>query len=180
MLDVVDAQSGVRASERLLDFAPVDRGDPHPELRLRCFAVEPIPEQAGGMKDFNRADRRRCITVVQYDDRDIQKAGRRSWWVTLLRSAFRHRRLLTRVAHFPFYPWPFAFTFELDRFPQTDQSADRIQDERDLRDAGNNEGMNNNCAAERGSSPDGIIHILTRRYGVQCDDTPLSSNAGLN
>ena len=50
------------------------RGGPYPKARLLCFAVQPIPEQAGGMKDLDRCDRRRRIAGFEQNDRNIQHA----------------------------------------------------------------------------------------------------------
>jgi hypothetical protein len=47
----------------------------------------------------------------------------------------------------------------LDRLPQTNERADRIQDERYARNSGNDKGLGNHRATKEGRAPDGIIHI---------------------
>src|SRR5262249_42817732 len=72
-LDIVDR--ALRHKTQIAEaghLAPINRGDLHSESRLLSLAMEPIPKQAGRMKDFDRHNRRRCITGLKKDDRHIQ------------------------------------------------------------------------------------------------------------
>ena len=170
------AQSGV-SSERAggLHFASIDRRSPHAESRLQRFTVEPVPDHAGRVKDFDRGNRRRCVAIFQYDDRDVQTAVVASGGCHFVRSAFRHRRLLTHVAHFPFYPWPFAFTFSSigSHKPTRAPTESRMSAIRAMPETTKGWAITvpPRAVARRTAS----FTLLTRTYGVQCDGMPCSS-----
>ena len=58
----LSAHSGVRPSEhRLVTPRPSIEATRTLKRGLQSLTMKPVPQQAGGVKDFDRRDRRRCI-----------------------------------------------------------------------------------------------------------------------
>ena len=69
------ARSGVSPSAAdAAHRSPSMRGGANAEARLRRFAMQPVPEHAGGVEDLDRSDRRRRIAAFEQDDGDIEHA----------------------------------------------------------------------------------------------------------
>ena len=57
------------------------------------------------------------------------------------------------------------FHVQFDRLPQTDDRANRVKNERYPRDAGENEGINDDSPAQHGGSTGRIVHVVYQDIG---------------
>ncbi len=104
MLDIFDR--AVRRQQKrpgCFYLAPVYGCGPHAKSRLLGFAVQPIPDDAGRVENFDRCDCRGCIAFLQNHDRDIEQAlpsGR----CFLPVNAVRRRSRFPSHRRSPFFP----------------------------------------------------------------------------
>ena len=58
------------------DFASIDRHGSHAKSRRLGFAMQPVPDHAGGMEDFNWGDGRGHVATLKKNDRHVEQTIR--------------------------------------------------------------------------------------------------------
>ncbi len=58
-----------------LDLASTDGRGLHPEMRLYGLAMEPVPDDAGRMEDFDRRNGGRRVAALEKHHRDVQQSA---------------------------------------------------------------------------------------------------------
>ena len=148
MMMSVCLMSPMRAFRRQADgaqavhAAPVDRGDPHPETRLLRSRRE-ASSRASRRNERPRSVRSRSTHNRLPEGRPLRRAPCRRLCRRIALGAARPARLRT----LGFLAMSILFPVRLQRLPQADMGADRIQDERDPRDTRHREGTNQHLAA---------------------------------